>query len=151
MGPAPDGYNAEMAWVAPLIGAKLLGYSVTKIQPDSRAFPRHNHQVNEELFFILEGEGEVRIGDQIYPIKKGDFIACPPGGKETAHQIKNTGSNEMLVLGVSTKMAPEIAEYPDSGKFGVMAAPQTGPDGQPRQFRFLGREGESLSYWEGEK
>jgi hypothetical protein len=40
---------------------------------------------------VLEGEGEIRIGDAKHPIRKGDFIACPPGGPETAHQIINTG------------------------------------------------------------
>jgi hypothetical protein len=51
---------------------------------------------------------------------------------------------------VSTKISPEIAEYPDSGKFGVLAS--FGPDaaGNPQQFRFVGREGQQVPYWEGE-
>jgi uncharacterized cupin superfamily protein len=103
------------------------------------------------MFLVLEGEGEVRIGDQRHPIKKGDLIACPPGGPETAHQIRNTGSSEMRVLAVSTKLSPEVVDYPDSGKFGVLEVQAPGPDGAPKMFRYLGRAGDSLGYWDGEE
>jgi uncharacterized cupin superfamily protein len=92
------------------------------------------------MFFVLEGEGELRIGSERHAIKKGDFIACPPGGAETAHQIINTGSAELKYLAVSTKITPEIAEYPDSKKFGVLA----------ENFRFVSRADLSLGYFDGE-
>lgn len=151
MGETPEGFGAQMAFIAPLIGGKLLGYNVTKVLPGKKAFPYHNHHVNEEMFFVLEGTGELRFGSETYPIQKGDIISCPPGGPEVAHQMKNTGTEDMLVLSISTKMGPEIAEYPDSNKFGVMGEPKVGPDGKPEQFRFLGRKDQSLSYWDGEQ
>ncbi len=129
-----------MGFVGPLIGAQKLGYNVTVVPPGKRAFPFHNHQVNEEMFFILEGSGEVRIGDERYAIEKGDFIACPTGGPELAHQIINTSSEELRYLAVSTKQTPEIAEYPDSNKFGILT----------EKMRFIGRVEESLGYWDGE-
>jgi len=73
-----------------------------------------------------------------------------PGGKETAHQIINTGDVELKYLAVSTKLSPEIAEYPDSGKFGVLADFPADADGKTQRFMFIGREGESGDYWEGE-
>lgn len=143
-------FDAKMGFIGPRIGAQLLGYNITEVPPGKRGFPFHNHHVNEEMFFILEGKGEVRIGDQVYPVGKGDIIACPPGGKETAHQIVNTGNSPLRYLAVSTKLSPEIAEYPDSGKFGVMAEfPQQG-ESQKKTFRFVGREEASIGYWEGE-
>ena len=149
-GAAAERYDARMGQVAPLLGAVKLGYNITAVPPGKRAFPFHNHRVNEEMFFILEGEGEVRIGDAVHPIRRGDIIACPAGGPEFAHQIRNTGSAELKYLAVSTKQSPEIAEYPDSGKFGVMAEAVPGPDGKPHGFRFVGRAGDSVDYWEGE-
>ncbi len=53
-------------------------------------------------------------------------------------------------LAVSTKLSPEIAEYPDSGKFGVLAEYAPGPDGKPQGFRFVGKESLNVNYWEGE-
>lgn len=147
---AADRYDARMGFIALRLGAQRLGYNLTAVPAGKRAFPFHNHRVNEEMFFILEGTGEVRIGDAVYPIRSGDVIACPPGGKETAHQIINTGTQELKYLAVSTKLSPEIAEYPDSGKFGVMAEYPAGADKSPRMFRFVGRESLNIDYWEGE-
>lgn len=149
-GAAAERYDARMGMIAPRIGAHKLGYNITAVPPGKRAFPFHNHQVNEEMIFVLEGTGEVRIGDQIYPLRAGDVVACPAGGRETAHQVINSGSVELKYLAVSTRLSPEIAEYPDSGKFGILAEFPAGADGKPRGFRFVGRVEQNLDYWEGE-
>jgi uncharacterized cupin superfamily protein len=146
-GDAAKRFDAKMASIGPRLGAQKLGYNVTAVPSGKRAFPFHNHRVNEEMFFVLQGSGEVRIGTQVYPIRVGDIICCPPGGRETAHQISNTGSEELRYLAVSTKLSPEVAEYPDSGKFGVLAE---SPGGTSQMFRFVGRETQSADYWEGE-
>ncbi|HEV7121542.1 MAG TPA: cupin domain-containing protein, partial [Candidatus Paceibacterota bacterium] len=88
----------------------------------------------------LEGEGELRMGEERTQVKKGDFIACPAGGKDVAHQVINTSDSELKYLAVSTKLSPEIADYPDTGKFGILTD----------DFRFVGRADQSLDYWEGE-
>jgi uncharacterized cupin superfamily protein len=149
-GAAAAHFDARMGQIAPRLGAQKLGYNVTAVPPGKAAFPFHCHRVNEEMFFVLQGSGEVRIGTATYPIREGDFIACPPGGPNHAHQIKNTGSVELRYLAVSTKLSPEIAEYPDSGKFGVLAEFAPGPDGKPQGFRFIGKENLNVDYWEGE-
>lgn len=130
--------------IAPKIGAQKLGYNLTVLAPGKAAFPKHSHRVNEEMFFVLEGTGELRIGDATYPVRAGDVIACPPGGPETAHQLINTGRDEFRFLAVSTMMFPEICEYPDSGKLNAI----TGAG--PGDFRHIARHGESLDYWDGE-
>lgn len=140
--PTTKEFGGKLAWIGPLVGAQKLGYNVTAVEPGKRVFPFHNHRVNEEMFFVLEGSGEVRIGSETYPITKGDIIACPPGGTETAHQIINTDTEELKYLAVSTKESPEICDYPDSGKFAVLS------DGG--KFRFVGKEDDSRDYWEGE-
>jgi uncharacterized cupin superfamily protein len=149
-GAAAERYDARMGFIAPRLGAQKLGYNLTAVPPGKRAFPFHNHRINEEMFFVVDGTGEIRIGDAVYPIRPGDVIACPPGGREVAHQIVNTGTVELRYLAVSTKLSPDIAEYPDSGKFGVLAEYPPGPEGKPRTFRFVGRENLNVGYWEGE-
>jgi uncharacterized cupin superfamily protein len=148
-GEAADRFGAAMGRIAPTLGASKLGYNLTVVPPGKRAFPLHNHRVNEEMFFIIDGAGEVRIGDAIHPIRSGDFIACPPGGPETAHQIINTGGTELRYLAVSTTESPEIAEYPDSGKFGALAEFRNA-DGETERFRFVGRLEQNVDYWDGE-
>jgi uncharacterized cupin superfamily protein len=148
---APEQYRgATFAPVSGLIGAQKLGYNITAVPPGKAAFPAHNHYGNEEMFFVLEGEGELRVGEERHAIRKGDFIACPPGGPETAHQIRNTGASELKYLAVSTMLTPELVQYPDSGKTG--AAHTLGRDerGFPKSIRILGREKDNLDYWDGE-
>jgi len=149
-GSAAERFDARMGFVGPRVGAQKLGYNITAVPPGKRAFPFHNHRVNEEMVFVLQGSGEIRIGENVYPIRPGDVIALPPGGKETAHQITNTGSEELRYLAVSTKLSPEIAEYPDSGKFGILAQFDADSDGKAQRFVFVGRADASLDYWEGE-
>lgn len=149
-GPAAEHFDAKMGYIGPRIGAQKLGYNITAVPPGKRAFPFHNHHVNEEMIFVLQGTGEIRIGENIYPVCAGDVIACPAGGKETAHQIINSSADELRYLAVSTKLSPEIADYPDSGKFGVLAEFPAGVDGKSQRFLFVGREHDSLNYWEGE-
>lgn len=143
-------YGGRRAELGRVIGARKLGYNVTAIAPGKRAYPFHNHRVNEEMFFVLEGTGEVRIGEATFPIRAGDVIACPPGGPEAAHQLHNTGSDELRVLAVSTAESTEICEYPDTGKFGVLAFFGPDKEGRPQMFAHIGRPGESRDYWEGE-
>jgi len=143
-GAAAERYGAKMAFVGRQVGAVKLGYNVTTVAPGKRAFPAHNHRINEEMFFILSGTGEVRIGAATYPIREGDFIGCPPGDRATAHQIVNTGREDLRFLAVSTKESLDIAEYPDTGKFGVLSEDPDFP------FRFVGRASSAADYWEGE-
>jgi uncharacterized cupin superfamily protein len=149
-GSTAERFDAKHGVIGQRIGAQKLGYNITVVPPGKRAWPFHNHRVNEEMFFVLQGNGEIRIGEATYPIRTGDIIACPAGGKETAHQIINTGTEELRYLAVSTQSSPEVAEYPDSGKFAVSAERDTLPDGKPQRLVFVGRESQSLKYWDGE-
>jgi hypothetical protein len=46
--------------------------------------------------------------------------------------------------------SPEVAEYPETGRFGLLAEMPPTVDGKPRELRFVGRSDESLDYWLGE-
>jgi len=149
-GQASDRYRARIGFASHQLGAKKLGYNLTVLPPGKSAFPCHSHSVNEEMFFIVEGQGELRLGAARHPIRAGDVVACPPGGPETAHQILNTSAAELKFLAVSTRLSPEICEYPDTGRFGLLAELPSAADDKPRELRFMGRAGDSLEYWQGE-
>ena len=137
-------YGGRIGPIAPHIGARRLGYNLTVLDPGKAAFPKHSHRANEEMFFVLEGDGELLLGDAVHPVRAGDVIACPPGGPDTAHQLRNTGDAPLKFLAVSTLEFPEICEYPDSGKLNAITG--MGPD----DFRHIARHGEGLDYWDGE-
>ena len=92
------------------------------------------------MFYVIEGSGEIRIGKEVFPIRAGDIIACPPGGQELAHQIVNTGKSELKYLAVSTMERPEVCEYPDSGKIAIL----------DESLRYINRQDSQIGYWDGE-
>lgn len=114
-------YTSSRATIGDHIGARKLGYNLTVLPPGKVQCPFHSHHGEEEMFLILEGEGELRFGNDRYPIRANDVIACPTGGAEVAHQIINTGTTEMRYLALSTRAEIDVCEYPDSQKVLVVA------------------------------
>ncbi|MGH8113779.1 MAG: cupin domain-containing protein [Rhodanobacteraceae bacterium] len=149
-GKTAEPYDIRWGEIASRIGARKLGYNLTVVAPGKRNCPFHSHRAEEEMFFILEGTGELRYGETRHPLRAGDFIACPTGGPETAHQIINTGNVELRYLAVSNQAPFEICDYPDSGKFGVYAELPPDESGASQRFRHLARHEDARDYWEGE-
>ncbi|BAC91335.1 cupin domain-containing protein [Gloeobacter violaceus] len=141
-------FECRMAQLANPLGAKSIGANVTHVPPGKAAFPFHHHYANEEHFFILSGTGMLRVGSQAYPVKPHDYIFTPPGGPEVAHQLVNTGLEDLVYLAISTLQLPEVAGYPDSGKTGVRIT----YDSASGAGRFLIADAskDEVSYWDGE-
>ncbi|SDM29248.1 Uncharacterized conserved protein, cupin superfamily [Modicisalibacter muralis] len=127
------------------LGLSDIGASYNEVPAGKSGCPFHNHQVVEEMFLILEGEGEYRFGEATYPVKAGDVLGAPAGGAQTAHQLLNTGTGPLKYLGISSVARGEVVEYPDSGKFLVSSHT---PDG--RRTRFVGRSTDEVDYWDDE-
>jgi len=139
-----DKYAGEGARIGPLLGAKDLGYSYDVVPPGKRSCPFHSHHGEEEMFFIVEGTGLLRYGNEMRPVRAGDFICCPTGGPETAHQIVNDSDAPLAYISVSTMLPAEICEYPDSGKVGAFGGAST-----PR-LRHLTQVASGVDYWKDE-
>lgn len=142
-------FEAEIAPVANLMNAEKLGFRITKLPPGKRAWPLHAHYVNEEMFFVLQGEGRVQFGEESYPIRTGDFISAP-ANPDLPHQIINTSNKELMYLCVSTMLEPEIAVYPDSGKIGVIAGDAPGRLNETTRLVKFIKAGKETDYWDGE-
>lgn len=138
-------FQSKYATISEKIGAKKLGYNLSIVPPGKKVCPFHNHWVNEEMFLILEGSGILRFGEEEYPIKENDIIACPPGGRDVAHQIVNTGTEDIKYLSLSTSEPYEICEYPDSNKILSVA----GKEGR-REISHISKFESAVDYFEGE-
>ena len=136
-------YTSSRALFSAGIGAKKLGYNLTVLPPGKAQCPFHCHHGEEEMFLVIEGEGELRFGDRRYPIRKHDVIACPTGGPDVAHQIINTGTTTLRYLAVSTLAELDTCEYPDSQKMLVV----TGQRGEPG-LRKIFRSENTVDYYD---
>lgn len=68
----------------------------------------HFHRRSTELYYVLEGEGVVRLDGVEHPVRKGSLIQIPPGVVHGA-----VGRMRVLVIGI-----PDIADddlfFPDT-------------------------------------
>lgn len=62
---------------------------------------KHKHVYHSEHVYILEGEGEMVLGEKTFKVKKGDIIFIL---KNTAHALKVTSSTPMKVLSIQAPM-----------------------------------------------
>lgn len=83
---------------------ELLAHRNSGIQKQSLAEARlppgvatapHYHPLTEEIYYILEGTGSMRVGDEICEVGPGDAIAIPPGA---VHSICTTSDLPLKFL-----------------------------------------------------
>jgi uncharacterized cupin superfamily protein len=117
------------------------------VPPGKAAFPLHHHHANEERFLILSGTGVLRVGTVTWPVNPQDYIVNLPGGPNSAHQLVNSGHEDLVYLAISTMQVPEVAGYPESGKTGARLGMGEAPES-----RFLLKDGDkdAVGYWNGE-
>ena len=85
-----------------------------RIPPGKRPWPYHSHAGQWEFYYVMEGEGEMRLDNGPVPIREGDAMMCPPG---EAHQLDNTGGGDLVIQIISNTPPVDICYYPDSDKW----------------------------------
>jgi uncharacterized cupin superfamily protein len=76
--------------------------------PPGGGFPiAHVHDEYEEVFYVLEGEVEYRLGDEWTTATAGTTITVPPG---TIHCFRNSSSEPARHLVVHSLAAIELIE-----------------------------------------
>jgi uncharacterized cupin superfamily protein len=63
--------------------------------PPGASVGNHQHESDEEYYYILTGEGQMILDGQTYEVGAGDITAVFPGG---SHALKNTGKTDMRFL-----------------------------------------------------
>lgn len=59
----------------------------------------HKHNHHTENLYVIEGKGELTVDDEIFVIKKGDYINIP---KNTPHGLIVLSSKPMKVLSIQS-------------------------------------------------
>lgn len=89
------------------------------VPPGKTNWPFHFHCAQWEFFLVREGSGVVRTEEGETPIRPGDALLQKPGD---AHQIRNTGSGNLVLLIVADNPPCDTVGYPDSGKWFIKPA-----------------------------
>ncbi|PKL75160.1 MAG: cupin [Candidatus Melainabacteria bacterium HGW-Melainabacteria-1] len=144
-------YEAQSAKLGKRLGSRKLGSQLVIVPPGKKAWPYHAHFVNEEMFFILAGQGMIRMHDKEYLLSSGDLISIPPG-PEYAHQIVNASQDEDLTyLAISTMEEPDIILYPDYNRISVIAGTPPGGESEGRTLHFTTSLDNHQEDWQGDE
>jgi mannose-6-phosphate isomerase-like protein (cupin superfamily) len=71
---------------------RFLNYTVL---PPGTSIGVHPHDNDEEIYIILEGNGQMTLDGSVHQVMPGSVILNIPYGK---HGLENTGKSEMKIL-----------------------------------------------------
>lgn len=69
-----------------------MGY--VTLEPEGGQVPWHN-QEQEEIYFVVEGTGQMCLGEEIQELKAGEAVYIPPG---VFHQLTNIGTEPLIMI-----------------------------------------------------
>lgn len=69
------------------------------VKSDVRA---HKHEHHTETLYVLEGEGNMKLGDTEFVVKAGDYVSIP---ENTVHSVEVTSTTPLKVISLQ---APEF-------------------------------------------
>ncbi len=90
-------------------------YSISEwwLEPHSDGSGAHQHEDNDEVFYVLEGTTSIRVGDKWIDAEKGTFLRIPA---KTMHDFKNqtnekTGFLNFFIPGGFERNMPAIEKW----------------------------------------
>lgn len=116
--------------------SERVGVHLEEVPPGKWNSTFHWHTHEEEHFYVLEGQGLMRVGRKEYKVGPGDYVVFPPNGR-AGHAIKNVGRKPLRYLVIGTRETGDVCVYPDSGKVAI------GPLHKVGRFQ-------KADYWDGE-
>jgi uncharacterized cupin superfamily protein len=114
--------------VASNAGAEQLGGTLYELAPGADGVPMHLQHGMEELAVVIAGTPTLRTLEGEVELAAGDVVAFPRG-RRGAHTLVNRSDTPARYLMLSTKVMPEIVEYPEQGTVRVLTrSPFAAPD-----------------------
>jgi uncharacterized cupin superfamily protein len=95
-------------------GGELLGGTLYELPPGHDGAPLHIHHGMEELVIVVAGRPTLRTLEGESELATGDVV-CFPRGRRGAHSLANRSDQPARYLMISTKVMPEVVEYPEEG------------------------------------
>lgn len=65
--------------------------------PDFEGVDPHTHPDHADSFYVLAGEAEFRVGEDVFRAGPGSFVAAPAG---VVHGFRNAGDSELRLLNI---------------------------------------------------
>ena len=92
-----------------------VGMQIEELSPGKQSSPAHYHVLEEEQVLVLEGAVTLRLGEEVFSMKAGDYV-CFPAGQKAGHCFINETEKVCRFLIVGEKNPNEVCVYTDSHK-----------------------------------
>jgi len=79
-----------------------------ELLPPGAAVAPHHHRATEEVYYVLEGDGEMTVGGETRPVGSGDAVYIPIGAVHTLRNVGETPMRIWLVCGPAFTREDEI-------------------------------------------
>ena len=89
-------FSNEKMGKATLVQGSQLFAGLNSFEPGQSHAP-HAHAGQDKLYYVLQGECEVQIGEETQSLAAGDAAFAPAG---VIHGIRNTGDARLVVMAV---------------------------------------------------
>lgn len=90
-----EGRDMRLVIAENTLGAREMSGGIIWLKPGGVTKPCHAHLKEEEIIYVVDGEGEVWVDGETAPVKTGDFVLFPKGLR---HMLRNSGDAIMEVL-----------------------------------------------------
>ena len=78
--------------------------------------PLHVHPDNEQVYVIVEGQGDMTVGDETLEVTQGTAVLVPPSER---HSIRNVGEEKLVFISATS---PPFEMPPEDSPFAYKAA-----------------------------
>lgn len=114
-------FGGRVKQIGTLAGGSRVGVLIEELPPGKQSAPFHWHTREEEHMWFLDGRAILRLGDERYPVKAGDYV-CFPAGQALGHCIINDSEAPCRYLVIGERTSDDVCFYPDSRKVMVRSA-----------------------------
>src|SRR3954447_7811964 len=101
------GYGRPMGSEQIAFNVRVLAPGTTHMPPGGDPSAGHSHATIEEIYFVLDGEVNVKVGDDVLALQPRDAVLIPPG---TPRSVRNESDAEAAFAMVSVKVADQSKE-----------------------------------------
>jgi uncharacterized cupin superfamily protein len=95
------GYGRPMGAQQIAFNVRVLAPHTVNVPPGEDPSRGHSHRTIEEIYFVLEGEVRIKLGDAVETLGPRDAVLVPPG---TPRQFRNDGDADAAVAMVSVRI-----------------------------------------------
>jgi mannose-6-phosphate isomerase-like protein (cupin superfamily) len=105
-----DSYPGEMRFLGPALGTTQVALTHRRMPPQTggKGGYGHRHRTQEEVYVVLSGRLQFKLGDEVIDVEGPTAVRVAPG---TVRSVWNDGPGDAQLLIVSTRLADGAEDH----------------------------------------